>query len=243
MTISYDASARVQVSARDVTSGREARSEIQRGENIVVREIDDEEILTLDPVDESKHKPATGAASGKANPPRSSVSRSAAPQTPAAARPAAVKPTLPRPPADSQGIPLNMDTIATDQVGALPAALCEKCNRALDANGECPACRRTAAAKSTAAATQPKPVGPRPAQPAAKPQAVRPQVPSVKPVPSRIAPAPAPRKPESSEIMELPLKKPAAPAPKRPKGPPNAGPPKSGGSDDPGAEEFWKLPD
>lgn len=248
VTISYDSSARVQVSARDVTSGREARSEIQRGENMVVREIDDEEILTLDPVDESRMGSATGAARGQANPvkpsqAKPSVSRSAAPQSSAAARPAAVKPTLPRPPADRQGIPLNMDTIATDQVGALPAALCEKCNRALDANGECPACRRTAAAKSTAAATQPKPVGPRPAQPAAKPQGVRPQVPSVKPVPSRIAPVPAPRKPESSEIMELPLKKPAAPAPKRPKGPPNAGPPKSGGSDDPGAEEFWKLPD
>jgi hypothetical protein len=147
-----------------------------------------------------------------------------------------------------------METLAAEIPGPLPAAVCEKCNRILDANGECPACRRAVAA-------QPKPVSAKPIQPAVKPQSARPQVPSVKPIPSRIAPIPAPlpaslppslppsRGPESSEIMELPLKKPSAAAPKRPgssnPGNPSkpGGQPKPGGIDDPGAEEFWKLPD
>lgn len=248
VTISYDASARVQVSARDVTSGREARTEIQRGENIVVRETEDEEeILTLDPVEESKKNPATGAvparSSASATPSATrpaTASRSPAQQPAAgAARPAAVKPALPRPPAEHQGIPLNMETIETDQA-ASPVPLCEKCHRVLDADGECPACRRAAAAT-------PRPVAARPGTPAAKPQPVRPQAPTVKPIPSRVAPVPAPRKPEPSEIMELPRKKPAPPAPRRPgsSGPASkpGGPPQQAGSDDPGAEEFWKLPD
>ncbi|HEY2249737.1 MAG TPA: Hsp70 family protein [Planctomycetaceae bacterium] len=185
VTISYDASARVQVSARDVTSGREARTEIQRGENAVVRELDDEEIVTLDPVEESKKKLAAGAAP--------------------------VKPTSRVPPAP-----------AAQSVEHLAAA-----------------------------AVQPKPVAAKPATPAPKPQAARPQVPSVKPIPSRVAPVPAPRGPQSSEIMELPLKKPAAVAPKRPANspgktqgkPPNLGTARPGEGEDPGAEEFWKLPD
>jgi len=185
VTISYDASARVQVSARDVTSGREAHTEIERGENVVVRESsDDEAILTLDPVDDSKKKRTTGTVTGPA-PVKSSTHITKAP------------------------IP------------------------------------QTTAAK--------------PAAPAAKPQTARPPVPAVKPVPSRIAPVPVPRGPQSSEIMELPLKKPAAPAPKRPAKspgkspgnapgnatakPPNMGTARPGEIDDPGAEEFWKLPD
>src|SRR5262249_43363287 len=79
VTISYDASARVQVSARDVTSGREARAEIQRGENVVVREVaDDEEIITLQPVEETEatvkvasaaaRRPSTPGASSPAQP-------------------------------------------------------------------------------------------------------------------------------------------------------------------------------
>jgi len=89
---------------------------------------------------------------------------------------------------------------------------------------------------------QPKPTAARPAAPAPQPQAARPQMPSVKPVPSRIAPVPVPRKPDSSEIIELPRKKPAAPAAKRPTRPPQAGP-QPARSDDPGEEEFWKLPE
>jgi molecular chaperone DnaK len=224
VTISYDASARVQVSARDVTSGREARTEIQRGENVVVRETDDEEILTLDPVEESKKKVWAGAAAVKPSP-----------RVPAAPVPQSLE---------------HLATIDSIPPGASPVALCKKCNSDLDANGECPVCRRATAARP-AAAVQPKPVSAKPGTPAPKPQPARPQSPSVKPVPSRVAPVPAPRGPQSSEIMELPLKKPAAAAPKRPGNspanspakPPNLGTARPGESEDPGAEEFWKLPD
>ncbi|MSR57146.1 MAG: Hsp70 family protein [Planctomycetaceae bacterium] len=57
VTISYDASARVTVSARDKTSGKEARTEIERGDNLVFRDDlpgdAEDEILTLEPCDES----------------------------------------------------------------------------------------------------------------------------------------------------------------------------------------------
>lgn len=53
VTISYDASARVQVSAVDVTSGKAARTEIQRGENLLVKEETDDEAVTLQPVSDS----------------------------------------------------------------------------------------------------------------------------------------------------------------------------------------------
>ena len=223
VTISYDISARVQVSARDVTSGIEARTEIVRGENLLIRETGaDEEILTLDPTEESKKKSAAAAAPSS-NPGRR-VHKSAAPpsstppspaQQPAAlqARPAAAKPAPSRPAANNTGQPPGMETMSTPPATAMPA----------------PA---------------------KPGTPAVKPPSARPQVPSVKPVPSRVAPVPAPRNPDPSEIMELPLKKPAAPPPKRPgsahPGSPSkkpGGPPKPGGGDDPGADEFWKLPD
>jgi molecular chaperone DnaK len=55
VTISYDESARVTVAARDVTSGRAARTVIDRSENLVAAQIapPDEEVITLLPVDES----------------------------------------------------------------------------------------------------------------------------------------------------------------------------------------------
>lgn len=60
VTISYDASARVTVSARDVTSGKEARTEIDRDENLLQQEAphdDEEEVITLLPVDDSSPVP------------------------------------------------------------------------------------------------------------------------------------------------------------------------------------------
>jgi molecular chaperone DnaK len=58
VTISYDETACVQVSARDRNSGKAARSEIRRGDNLVVREaVDDEEVVTLEPVEDSSKGP------------------------------------------------------------------------------------------------------------------------------------------------------------------------------------------
>src|SRR5262249_47588617 len=135
VTISYDASARVTVSARDVTSGREAQTEIHRGENVVVRKVaDDEEILTLEPVEDSVVSQAP------------------------AARPATAPRSVPtRPPAPPKAAPAR-----DSQSAEIPILLCEKCGGALDARGECSACRQRAAAKAPAtqkpaAASPPKP--------------------------------------------------------------------------------------
>jgi molecular chaperone DnaK len=240
VTISYDASARVQVAARDLTKGCEARTEIQRGENLVVREAAEEEILTLEPVADRMTMQMAPTPPARPSPtaPKSSVPKPPARQasTPPS-RPPAVKAAPPRPAPNRQGVPPGAETLDAESAAAIPAPLCEKCDGFLDENGECPACRRRAAARP-AATGSPKPSAGRAPAPAPKPQAARPQIPSVKPVPSRVAPVPAPRKPESSEIMELPRKKPAASAPKRP-----APPPQPRRSDDPGEEEFWKLPD
>jgi len=226
VTISYDASARVQVSARDVTSGREARTEIQRGENVIVRKIrDDEEILTLEPVEESAVtlKPVDDSMAARPQATRPPAAAKAPAPRPAAARPApvAAKPAPARAPQSAQ----------------VPIPLCERCGGVLDSRGSCPSCQKLAAKAPAAQSQKPPAVKPPPAKPpVVKPAApARSQTPSVKPIPSNVAPVPPPRKPESSEIMELPRKKPAAAPQKRP-----ARPAKSE-SGDPGEDEFWNL--
>jgi molecular chaperone DnaK len=221
VTISYDASAHVQVSARDVTSGLVARAEIQRGEAApAAGAIPDDATLNLSPIDEPQPPPARAPVR-----PPAPVTKAAPVTKPGpAAQTSAPKPKSP----------------AADQSAAVPIPLCEKCDGILADDGTCPACDRQAAQRPAAAAPQPK--GPtvkpaasvRPAAPA-KPPAVR-QVPTVKPVPSSIKSVPVPRKPDASEIMELPKKKPAGNPPQRP-----ARPAKPGNSADPGEEEFWNL--
>src|SRR5262245_41904179 len=129
VTISYDASARVTVSARDVSSGREAHTEIERGENVVVRKVgEDEEVLTLEPVEDSIIAAAPPADSAKASPrtppppPQSRVA--AGQQKPAPARAAAGSAGVPRPAA-----------VKTDQSAEVPIPLCEKCGEKLDPRG------------------------------------------------------------------------------------------------------------
>jgi len=219
VTISYDESARVQVSARDVTSGQEARTEIQRGENLLVRDVrEEEEAVSVKVLDE----PAGGGSrSGKGPGP-------APARSPVAAKPQASRASA-GPARASHPAPLSAKAPVSAGISsaAVPILLCEKCGGALNVHGECMACRGRGA---------PRPVGAQPA--AGKPPApVRPQParPAIRPVPAGAAPAAPPRKPDSSEIMELPRKKPAA-APK--KVPPRPGSPQSM---DPGEEEFWKL--
>jgi molecular chaperone DnaK len=230
VTISYDASARVEVSARDVTSGREARTEIQRGENLVVRQASgEEEVVTLEPVQPSAQ--SLPAVTGQPAP------QPAAMNPPSPAKGPAPRPAAPRP------VPVPVarpKAIVTSQSAEVPILLCETCGGYLDSRRECPACQKQAAAKPAAAQDQkpapPKPVAVKPAPPSPRPQTVRPQGPTVKPVPSSVAPVP-PRRPDSSEIIELPRKKPAATPPKR------SAPPARPRSTDPGEEEFWKLTD
>jgi molecular chaperone DnaK len=212
--ISYDESARVQVSARDLTSGRVARTEIRRGEAPVAKDDEraDEAYVTIDDKDQPR-------------------------QSSAAPIPSASKGTVAAPPISGDARKA-YDVVQPDlSAAAVPVPLCEKCEGILDDNGECPKCKKQAAVKP-APASPPKSVTVKPVVPT---KASGPRSPSltVKPVPSSSGPLPVPRKPESSEIMELPRKKAAAPPKtKRP-----ISPPKPIASDDPGEEEFWNFAD
>lgn len=216
--ISYDESARVQVSARDVTSGRVAKTEIQRGENLVVQgdaEPAEDAFVTIDEKDMARR---------------------------AAAKPLVASPVQKPARAPGSGTPepaamQTLDEVRTDLSAAVPVPLCEKCEGILDANGQCPKCKKQAVAKPAAAAPLKAPT----IKPAAPIKGVgsRPLGLAVKPVPSSSGPIPIPRKPESNEIMELPRKKP--PAPPQAKRP--ARPSKPGTSSDPGEDEFWNLTD
>lgn len=61
VTIKYDSSARIEVSAREMTGGKEARVELRRDENLVTREVIDDEIAVIVPGAE-RSAATTGAA-------------------------------------------------------------------------------------------------------------------------------------------------------------------------------------
>lgn len=223
VTISYDASARVTVSARDVTSGQEARTEIQRGENILVRELPEDEEIAIKPGEEAVVAAAAAGSAASKGPTRAPSAAPAATSRPAAPRPKGATPSA------AQSVPVIKQAASKEDSGKAPILLCEKCGGALNNRGECPACKARATVRP-AAVPAPKPVAAKPPVP------VRPQPkPAVKPVPSNVAPAPPPRRPDTSEIMELPVTKAGqTPKKKQPR-------PAQGQELDPGEEEFWKL--
>jgi molecular chaperone DnaK len=211
--ISYDESARVEVSARDLISGRVARTEIRRGEAPVVKDEDPSEGAYVT-IDEKDHK------------------RAAFPVTAATAPSAVVaKPRI-------QPAAPKVNQVPTDVTAAIPLPLCERCEGFLDDQGNCPACNSKTLVQT--APTPPvkapmvKPAVPVKASPGKGPAL------TVKPVPSSSGALPIPRKPEANEIMELPRKQ-SAPPPqtKRPARP--ARPAKPGSPTDPGEEEFWNF--
>lgn len=144
VTISYDASARVTVSARDETSGRAARTEIDRSENIVHRDgaSREEEAITLLPVEGSSVFPIAGteakaiqpaAAPVNRQPPADVARRAPVPvpaEKPASAirKPAAVRPVasvvkpipvaVPRPPEPGDIMELPGKKTARPQTGS-----------------------------------------------------------------------------------------------------------------------------
>lgn len=249
VTISYDTSARVQVSARDVTSGREARTEIQRGEKAVMRPGDqDEESVTVEPEGFGMVGGATKSGVRLADP-------MAVAQPPGATGPAGAKSGAP---GTASG---KRPATASPGSAEVPIMLCETCGEILNSRGDCPACKSKAvvtparaAGSAGGAKAPPRPPAAQPQKPPSvkppppvraagpgnaappKPQPARPQGPTVKPAPapSGIMPVPLPRKPDSSEIIELPKKKPAAPSAKRPARP-------KSDQTDAGEEEFWKI--
>jgi molecular chaperone DnaK len=236
VTISYDTSARVHVSAQDVTSGKQATAEIHRGENVLMRELpeDDVEEITLSPVGEESVITLQPA----------SVIQSAPLPIPAA-KPEAVPPI----------VSSLLDPTLTDAGSSeIAVALCGKCGHMLEDDGTCSKCDAVRRAPAAPAPAKPgiqpvvpeKRLPPRTAKPAVKP-AIKPAVkpvakPAVKPAAGSGAGGKGPAQPAPEQIMELPVKKKPAtpnvkPAPSvKPLPRPGKKPPR-----DPGEEEFWKL--
>lgn len=106
VTITYDASACVHVSARDRNSGKEATTEIRRGENLIVRDAaaDEDEVVTLEPVADDSTVISIPAADYSQAPTETSLPvqpkpRAPAPKpvAPAAVRPVPAKPVAAKP--------------------------------------------------------------------------------------------------------------------------------------------------
>lgn len=227
VTISYDSSARVHVSARDLSSGKAATAEIHRGENLVTRDVPESDLeeITLMPADEESVITLQ---------PVSAIAKSPSPPPPLPAAGSKTQPPVP-------SLPGPLDPTLDDAGSSeIAVALCGKCGRPLDERGACARCDAKRAAKPAAVHV--------PARPAIKP--VVPEVrlpprstkPAIKPIPGAAATGKGVSTPPPDQIMELPQKKkPGTPGVKPA---PSVRPvPKPGKktSSDPGEEEFWKL--
>lgn len=237
VTIRYDESARVHVSAKDVTSGNEVTTEIVRLENVVSTE-----------VEESQDEIPVQAAPQPILPPVEKLV--AKPQSAPATRAAESHPKPKSGPIQATLSSFELDLDSAD----IPVALCNKCGEALNTRGVCTVCGASASEPAkrpgaTPAAAKPGATKPAPAKPN--------KVPLPKPVdddeiidlfhsgsevpiaPQRSAPKPAPKmapkpaakspqkpapkpapKPGSALPPRNPGVKPGTPPPRRPLGPP-----------------------
>jgi len=160
VTIQYDRQARVQVSARDVTSGKEASTEILRQENLVNQletdKPDETELAYVRSERQSaasprktadRSQPAPKPAAGKRSPKsRRQDKQSTAPNQSVRETP------KPRP------IPMHNTVEHGLEQAAQPIPLCNSCGEPLNLRGDCPACgpvlRPEPARKKTAQSTQ-----------------------------------------------------------------------------------------
>lgn len=247
VTISYDAQAKVHVSAKDVASGKRAHTEIVRQENVVPQlasdrgEKDDLQLTAKD---------AEAAAAAQQLPAGQSATPTTRPTpTPVAPRPKAVTaaaPPVPKPravpPARTAPSSAVSAGIAQLEKADQPIPLCNNCGEPLDSRGQCPSCG------SASAPTGQRAGGQRPTQSqSAGGQSRRRRRPAPQqPVPGGRRPVPVPP-PDDAEILELgqasaprPRKPPTAPPPRqrpRAKQPPPKKPKESG------EDEFWQLVD
>ena len=159
VTISYDEQARVHVDATDVTSGKQASTEIVREESVVV-----------------KDGVSTSSAAIPAAAPEVTDWQSSEIKTPAAPRkeknspppapkkaPSTSKKVSPRPISDEIAIgqstagpvseEINLGKALLDdelEDAGMPVPLCNKCGETLDHRGSCPACSKAKAARAAA---------------------------------------------------------------------------------------------
>ncbi|MDB5390294.1 MAG: dnaK 1, partial [Planctomycetaceae bacterium] len=203
VTISYDESARVHVSAKEVKSGKEATIELVRTENLLEKEVeDDEDDLRIELGNEQVDNAAEQTIIHK-NKPLVNVTPSIKPQEtvkrpiPSSSVPAS-KPVAKPAPSRSR------DLDSAD----MPLALCSNCGEPLNARGVCADCEPDLPQKKSVAPGSSKPVS-RPDQSGAMPAARPVPRPGVKPVAS---PASSSGKPNSSPIKPV-SNKPPAPQP------------------------------
>ncbi len=249
VTITYNEQARVLVTAKDVTSGKQAQTVIVRQENVVAKKPASEKPAT--PVaDEdtqaewvSPSLKATSGATAKpapVNPNRDRPVAPAAPQLQPAAKNTAT-PTKPvsapkpaQPSAKPQTVAGPKSALSGPRLeeSSQPIPLCNECGEALNFKGICPACGWNATAKKPIAAGAKPPM--RPAPTAAKPGAPKPpQTPTRSLAPPAKPTAPKPKATDEDELIEMAISsmnKPASSAK-----PPLKKPPLRKGED-----EFWK---
>ncbi len=248
VTITYNEQARVEVTAKDVTSGKQAQTVIVRQENVVAKKPSSEKPAA--PVaDEDAQaawtSPSLKASSGvTAKPAATSPNRERqgaappVPQKPAAAAPA-TKPAAATRPAQPPAKPAQPQTIAGPksvlsnprlEESNQPVPLCNECGEALNFKGLCPACGWNAAAKKPIAGAKP-PVKATPI--AAKPGVPRPPVPPARSLAPPAKPAaPKTKVTDDDELMEMAISSMNKPGTAKP---PIKKPPIKKGED-----EFWK---
>lgn len=270
VTIRYDEQARVHVSARDVTSGRQASTEIVR-EGSVVRAGGATEVTGFKTATIATSPSATSPASTTPTDPPKPVSTATV--SGPAKRPASSPPTTPvppaKPPASSKPVPPRSELSAAvaealkdvdvgDDLNledsGRPIPLCNECGEPLNHRGACPKCapaRKPVPAKATGTVrSAPEPQrrpAPSASQPRARDAAPAPQ-PRREPTASRPAdaeskaPRPVPERSRSTATPATAAPATAAPVVKRPASEKKAPAPKSEQNPaDLGEEEFWKL--
>lgn len=212
VTIRYDESARVHVSAKDVTSGQEATTVLVRTENLRQQDLstdsapdeDDDDDVRIELGAEQVHNAAEQTMVQKSRPLVNS------------------KPSIKPVESPRRAAPRSLDLDSAD----LPVALCNKCGEVLNARGVCPACETTSSAKRPAPAS---PGGAAGGKPAVRPTAASPSRPvpgpSRSPSQSGILKGGAPTPMDDDDIIDLfNAPEPAAPEPRKPSAKPTPRP-------------------
>jgi molecular chaperone DnaK len=155
VTISYDEQARVHIAATDVSSGKQATTEIVREESVVVKD----GVATSSAAIPAAAPEVTDWQSSEIKVPVSPRKESSSPPPIPKKAPSTSKPVKPRPISEeivieesrtgpvSREIDLG-DALLDDELedAGMPVPLCNKCGETLDHRGGCPACSKTKAA-------------------------------------------------------------------------------------------------
>lgn len=190
VTITYNEQARVLVTAKDVTSGKQAQTVIVRQENLVAKPAAKTPAPDEDAQAGWTAPSLTPAAGSTAPAPKAPVAAAAA-MKPTQSKPVAPAPSSARPPqvpvkptpAKTPAAVAPKSALSSPKLddASQPIPLCNECGEALNFKGICPACGWTAAAKKPVVAAKPGvskvPVAPqKKLAPPTKPATAKPKV-------------------------------------------------------------------